>query len=186
MKYVEKAFSLSRTLQEMISVVLDISRMESGKMPLEKMECDLRNVVSEALTSLGTLVKRTTIVYEAPENPVHAYCDPGIIQRVVANLVANAVKFTGRSGEVRIAMSKGENNVTVTVADTGPGIPAEYHELIFEKFGQVKNRQKGTQYSSGLGLAFCKLAVETHGGRIDVESEVGKGSTFRFTMPSIP
>jgi two-component system, sensor histidine kinase and response regulator len=73
--------------------------------------------------------------------------------------------------------------VRTTVTDTGPGIPPEYRERIFEKFGQVEGRQEGKKYSTGLGLTFCKLAVEAHGGQIGVDSEIGHGSTFWFTLP---
>jgi len=97
--------------------------------------------------------------------------------------VANAVKFTDRSGEVRISLAHENNEVKVTFSDTGPGIPPEFHSRIFEKFGQVIENENEKRYSTGLGLAFCKLAVDAHGGQIGVVSEVGKGSTFWFTLP---
>jgi len=105
------------------------------------------------------------------------------MRRVIANLVANAIKFTAERGEVRVGVAADPAGVTLTVTDAGPGIPAAYHQKIFEKFGQVEATRQGAQRSSGLGLTFCKLAVEAHGGRIGVESEIGKGSTFWFTLP---
>jgi two-component system sensor histidine kinase/response regulator len=103
---------------------------------------------------------------------------------VIANLVANAVKFTPSPGEILVRVAAAAAGHRVSVADTGPGIPVEYHEKIFEKFGQAEASQAGAQRSSGLGLTFCKLAVEAHGGRIGVESAIGKGSTFWFTLPA--
>jgi signal transduction histidine kinase len=173
-----------RILQEMISTLLDISRLESNKMPLEKETCDLRSIISKALDSLGGLVRETTLVYEAPSEIVSVFCDPEITGRIVQNLVSNAIKFTGKNGEVRIFLLREQGRLKVKVSDTGPGIPPEYHQRIFEKFGQVAAGKEVKKYSTGLGLTFCKLAVEAQGGQISVSSEVGKGSTFCFTIPT--
>jgi signal transduction histidine kinase len=102
----------------------------------------------------------------------------------VANLVANALKFTPASGEVRVSAIPAGDLIRVAIDDTGPGIPEQYRQRIFEKFGQVDERQAGHKHSTGLGLTFCKLAAEAHGGSIGVESEVGKGSSFWFTLPA--
>ncbi len=179
----DEALTSGHSLQEMVSSLLDISRMESGEMPLERTAVDLRTVASDALTSLVSLVKQCNVVYEPPAEPVDASCDREITRRIIANLVSNAIKFTPRKGEVRIEFMPQPDGVKVTVSDTGPGIPPDYRERIFEKFGQVEGRQEGRKYSTGLGLTFCKLAVEAHGGRIGVDSEEGKGSTFWFTLP---
>jgi signal transduction histidine kinase len=104
------------------------------------------------------------------------------VRRVLENLVTNALKFTPSGGLVEVSLSSSDGNIRVSVRDSGPGIPPEYHETIFEKFGQVQG--EGQQLGTGLGLAFCKLAVTAHGGEIGVESEVGKGSTFCFTLPN--
>lgn len=179
----QEALTAGHSLQEMISSLLDISRMESGELPLDKVECDLRTVVADALTSLVALVKQCQVTFDEPEDPCVAGVDPEIIRRVVANLVANAIKFTPRNGEVRIGLESTDAAVRLTVTDTGPGIPPGYQTRIFEKFGQVASRQEGKKYSTGLGLTFCKLAVEAHGGEIGVDSEVRKGSTFWFVVP---
>jgi signal transduction histidine kinase len=107
--------------------------------------------------------------------------DAGLISRVMQNLAGNAFNYAAADGSIRIAVSRAGQEARVEVSDNGPGIPAAYHGKIFEKFVQVEdlNAKVGT----GLGLAFCKLAVEIHGGRIGVESETGKGSTFWFTLP---
>jgi signal transduction histidine kinase len=100
---------------------------------------------------------------------------------VLTNLVDNAFKFIEEDGWVKILLREEPGHLRVSVMDNGPGIPPECHGKIFEKFGQVENRQR--RLGAGLGLAFCKLAVEAHGGRIGVQSEVGHGSTFWFTIP---
>jgi signal transduction histidine kinase len=100
---------------------------------------------------------------------------------VLQNLLSNALKFTPDSGNVRIVVTPFESEIRIAVTDTGRGIAPQYHQHIFEKFGQVEDRKN--HLGTGLGLTFCKLAVEAHGGRIGVESEVGKGSTFWFALP---
>lgn len=103
--------------------------------------------------------------------------------RVIANFVGNAIKFTPASGRIRVSVRVSNTGVRVSVSDTGPGIPPEFHERIFEKFGQVEAARHGAKHSSGLGLTFCKFAVEAHGGTIGVDSVVGQGSTFWFVVP---
>jgi len=186
-KYAADILASAHTVHAMISTLLDISRMESREMPLEKAVCDLRVVVTCAFVSLGSLVQEATVVYEPPLESVIAFCDPVITRRIIENLTANAIRFAGRDNPVRIELSREASTATVRVSDIGPGIPPEYHQRIFEKFGQVAvRRESGKNYSTGLGLTFCKLAVEAQGGRIGVQSEVGKGSTFWFELPTAP
>ncbi len=171
-------------LRDMVTLLLDISRMESNEMPLKQQTCDLREVVANAMASLGALVNDSTVLFELSAEAMVAICDPEICRRIVANLVDNAIKFTGRGGNVRVGLDRVPEGVRVTVCDSGPGIPPEYHTRIFEKFGQMEARRQDKKYSTGLGLTFCKLAVEAQGGRIGVDSEVGNGSTFWFILPA--
>ena len=180
----EQILATGVRLRDMVTTLLDIHRMESNEMPLEMKACDLREVVANATASLGTLVKDSIVLFEPPAAGMDIVCDREICRRVVANLVANAIKFTGSSGEVRIRLDRVPEGVRVSVCDTGPGIAPECRERIFDKFGQVSTRSEGKKNSSGLGLTFCKLAVEAQGGWIGVDSEVGKGSTFWFTLPA--
>jgi signal transduction histidine kinase len=110
------------------------------------------------------------------------------LRRILVNLIGNAVKFTPRHGTITalVRTDPAENAVLFGIQDTGEGIPKEAFERIFQKFGQVETRKEGRKMSTGLGLTFCKMAVEAHGGRIWVESELGKGSTFYFTIPLQP
>ncbi len=179
----ETALAAAQRLGGMVTSLLDVSRLEAGQMPLHKQSCDLRTVIAEAIASLGGLTRDRQIVFAPGDQPVTLTCDPEVVGRIVANLLGNALKFTPASGEIRLAANLSDAQVKVAVADAGPGIPAAYRERIFEKFGQVENRQEGKKNSTGLGLTFCKLAVEAHGGTIGVDSEVGHGSTFWFTLP---
>jgi two-component system, sensor histidine kinase and response regulator len=113
-----------------------------------------------------------------------ANVDRDITHRIFVNLLGNAIKFSPGGTTIDIGISSIGTDVRVTVIDQGYGVPPDYHQRIFEKFGQVESRKEGKMYSTGLGLTFCKLAVEAHGGRIGLESEVGKGSTFWFTLPA--
>ena len=179
------AFKLTNTLAAMISSLLDISKLEAGKMSLNLRQGDLKTVVQEALQALGSMEERKRVILEESSEAVWASFDRDIILRVIANLVGNAIKFTPEQGKIGITVKKEGEQAQVAVTDTGPGIPPEYQEKIFEKFGQVEADQKGQKRSTGLGLTFCKLAVEAHGGKIMVESRVGEGSTFRFWLPAI-
>ena len=176
----------AKSLQHMITTLLDISRMEARQMPLNPAATDLRSVVSAALSSLGGLLRQAQVVPDLPDSPVLAYCDPDATRRIIENLVANAIKFSGKCGEIRIRLEHQDTHLKVTVQDHGAGIPHEYRSKIFEKFGQVSSRIEGRKFSTGLGLTFCKLAAEAQGGQIGLDSEVGLGSTFWFTLPPAP
>jgi signal transduction histidine kinase len=105
-----------------------------------------------------------------------------VIRRVLENLISNAVKFTKADGTIRIKVQRNAADVTISVSDDGPGIPQDQHKHIFEKFGQTESGSEH-RHSTGLGLTFCRLAVEAHEGKIGVQSEPGKGSTFQFSLP---
>ena len=150
-------------------------------MPLNWSQCDLTVVAKAVIETFGALPKQPRLILAAPERLLWG-CDSEIIQRVLMNLVGNAVKCTPSDGEVRICLTADNVRAEVAVVDTGLGIPKEFHKRIFEKFGQVGKERK--PYSTGLGLTFCKLAVEAHGGQIGVESEPGRGSRFWFSLPA--
>jgi signal transduction histidine kinase len=170
-------------MNEMVTTLLDVSRLEAGELPLQKAVIPLAPVVQAAVIPLRGLAEGNDVRLAGPDGDGTAHCDGEIVRRVLGNLVGNALKFTPAGGEVRVSLHNGGPDVRVAVRDNGPGIAPEYHGKIFEKFGQVQDRK--AKLGAGLGLAFCKLAVEAHGGRIGVESEVGRGSIFWFTLPSV-
>lgn len=176
-----------QTLLRMINDLLDISKLEGGSLKLECSDLIAGHVVEEARRQVEHLAseKRITLsVLIAPDlSPL--YADEEKLVRTLVNLLGNALKFTPADGKVTLSVrpSDRERALLFAVADTGEGIPADAFERIFEKFGQVESRMSGRQRSTGLGLTFCKMVVEAHGGRIWVESELQKGSTLSFVIP---
>jgi signal transduction histidine kinase len=175
------------TLVSMINDLLDISKMESGAMVLHRQEIAPNALIDAALRQVAAAAnaKELTVVKHLPENLPTFAGDEAKLLRTLVNLLGNAVKFTPRRGTVTVAVRPEEAGASLlfSVTDTGEGIRPEAFGLIFEKFGQVESRQAGKLPSSGLGLTFCKLAVEAHGGEITVQSVLGTGSTFSFTIP---
>lgn len=180
---IQRALSSTEATLAMVSSLLDISRMEAGEMPLDLQPCDLVALAAKALDSVEPLRGERRLLPDAAQRSVILSCDRNVILRVFQNLLTNAIKFTPDGGTIRTCIHVCAEEVRITVADDGPGIPPQFHERIFEKFGQVEARTQRQLHSTGLGLAFCKLAVESHGGRIGLESEVGRGSVFWFTLP---
>lgn len=175
------------TLLRMINDLLDISKMEAGSLTLECADVSAERVAVEALQQVAPLAAEKKIALAkklAPELPP-VYADEEKLVRTLVNLLGNAIKFTPAGGRVTISVrpSEHEKALLFCVTDTGEGIPAEAFERVFEKFGQVESREAGQKMSTGLGLTFCKMATEAHGGHIWVESELGKGSTFSFVIP---
>ena len=184
--FLEHAIDALRTLNNMMNGLLDVSRLESGEMPLNVRDCEMVGLCGEALADLGGLARRRSVRIEERPGGIPLRADADIVRRVLQNLLSNALRFSPENAEVVVSFDSDDRVASVHVTDCGPGIPAEYHAMIFEKFGQVAGRQRGEVHSVGLGLTFCKLAVEAHGGNIGVESEVGRGSTFTFSIPLRP
>ena len=182
--YVGYIIESTDLLTEMCSSMLDVSKMESGQMQLKIVGCDLGATAREVVSRMEALKGERQISLALPEQPVIVRGDAQLLSRLVQNLVGNALKFVPASGgSVDIALEAGGGRVTGKVRDNGPGIPPEHREKVFDKFWQGTAREQGVKYSSGLGLTFCKMVVEAHGGRIGVDSEVGAGSTFWFELP---
>jgi len=170
-------------LLDMVRSLLDISRMEQDRMPVEKVECDLAALVKEAMTPMRALAIDARLVFDPPPQGLVIRCDRDLIGRVITNLTSNALRYTQAGSEVRLELSATETTVTLRVRDHGPGIPPEYRETIFDKFTRVEGHRKGKHLSTGLGLSFCKLAVHAHGGCIGVENAPDQGSVFWVELP---
>ena len=173
----------SQKLLNMISNLLDYSRLEAGKVKLFREVLDLRDLIRDGVRTVSPLAERKQIELStacAPDVPlVHA--DPLRISQVLLNLLTNAVKFTPEGGRVQVECRADAREVYVTVRGTGPGVPKEEQELIFQAFRQ--GRENGRPEGWGLGLALSASLVRAHDGRIWVESEPGHGAAFTFTIP---
>ncbi len=178
----EAALHSAQVIARMANDLLDVSRLEEGKLPLRLADADLGELAEAVRASLRTFERGRTIELDVASRTVIA-CDAGIVHRVLENLVNNAIKHTPRGGPIRISVLDRGDRARVTVSDRGPGVPVEAREKIFEKFGVAEARRDAGYHSAGLGLAFCKLAVEAHGGTIGVESAEPTGSTFWFELP---
>ena len=186
------SLSGGQTLLGMINDLLDVSKMEDGSLVLDKQSVQASALVAKALHQVEALAKEKhlTLKQEIPPDVPTFIGDEEKLRRTLVNLLGNAIKFTPLSGTITVAAQlKAQEQDTASslvfsVRDTGEGIPSEAFERIFQKFGQVESRKAGRKMSTGLGLTFCKLVVEAHGGRIWVESELGQGSTFLFAIPA--
>jgi signal transduction histidine kinase len=170
-------------MQRMISGLLDINRLESGQQIAVKQPFDISDVINEAMDTIQPMAagKSITIRYDLQQPLSQVMIDEDMVRRVLVNLLENATKFSPAGSVVMIGAREKEDKVFVWVDDQGSGIPEKAQERIFDKFVQLhgNNTYKGL----GLGLAFCKLAVQAHGGTIWVENLPEGGSRFIFTLP---
>jgi len=174
-----------KNMMEMVSSILDVSKLEADEMKLRLVPADLARLATSAVEPYSVAVHgQCRVGFMAPSGPLKVECDTELIRRAIANLVGNAVKFTPAAGRVLVRASLQDGMACLEVVDNGPGIAVDFHGKIFEKFVQADGGKR--RYGTGLGLYFCKLAVEAHGGHIGVRSEMGKGSTFWFTLPAPP
>lgn len=176
----------SRRLIHLISTLLDLSKMEAGMMEYRFAPTDLRRLAEQSIDKIRLLAasRHVQLILEAPAGPLMASVDAGRIEQVLDNLLSNAVKFSpdGMAVTLSIEHDPGDRFVHVGVSDSGPGIAPEDVPHIFERFYQGRRQGSKTTAGSGIGLALAKKVVEAHKGRIWVESEVGKGATFRFVL----
>jgi signal transduction histidine kinase len=182
-KSVDDAARGARQLNDLANALLDVRRMEEGKMPLKRARVDIARIVTDVREAFAKLEPDRTIEI-AVSGSASADCDANLIRRVLENLVSNGIKHTPGGAPLRIEVTNANGRVRVAVRDQGSGVPAAARERIFEKFGAVAVRQDRSYHSVGLGLAFCKLAVEAHGGTIGVEDASPRGSVFAFELPA--
>jgi PAS domain S-box-containing protein len=174
----------TKQLSRLVESLLDIQRLEEGKAVLDAKPVSVHTLLAEAAQLVSPLIyeSKQRLKLDISDELPPLSCDADMILRVITNLMENAVKYSPAGGEITLSARPVTNAVRITVNDSGPGIAADMQGKIFEKFSRVKYQDapKGV----GLGLAFCRLAVEAHGGRIWVESEPQHGSSFIFTLPT--
>jgi signal transduction histidine kinase len=168
----------------LINDVLDLSKIEAGQLTLALADYSLKDVVHSVFSAVESLVneKKLALRIELPNTLPPGRGDERRLTQVLLNLVGNAIKFTDH-GEIAIKASAENGAYTLSVSDTGPGIPAADQAKIFEEFQQADSSATKKKGGTGLGLSIARRIVEMHGGRIWVESEVGKGATFSITLP---
>jgi two-component system phosphate regulon sensor histidine kinase PhoR len=170
-------------LTQLVQELLELSRIESGKVPLKKTRVTPWELVSPAVERMMVQAERAGVhlSLDCPDSLPPVLADQSRMGQVLVNLVHNAIKFTSPGGEIVIQAQQDQNMVVFTVRDTGAGIAPEALPRIFERFYKAdRSRSSG---GTGLGLSIAKNMVQAHGGRIWAESEVGKGSTFYFSLP---
>jgi signal transduction histidine kinase len=169
-------------MHRMINDLLDVERMAHGKLLLKPERIDVQALVHECMDLFAPVVasKSFSMNSDFPSEPMFVHCDHDRILQVLSNLIGNALKFTPTGGTIVLSARKRESEVEVSVTDNGPGIPDDAKAKLFEKFSQLKmNDRRGL----GLGLFISKWIIDAHKGRIWVTSDLGKGSTFSFTLP---
>lgn len=179
------ARSESQHLLNLTANILDVRRMKEGFMPYQpERVSSLSGLVQVALGDVGMTKERefSSLVRPEAEQP---YADAALLRRILANLLANAVKHTRRGGHIDFRAYQQDDAYILSVRDDGEGIPEADQKRIFNAFEQSRHTVHD-RFDTGMGLTFCKLAVEKHGGKIWVESKVGRGSTFTFTLPARP
>jgi signal transduction histidine kinase len=184
-EYTEDILSSGRHLLSLINDILDLSKIEAGRMELEVTTFHLPDAIENALTLIRERASRHAIRLERViDDRLGDFTgDERKVKQVLVNLLSNAVKFTPEGGQIRVEANLGDSAVIVSVTDTGIGIAPEDQETIFEEFRQVGTNYAQKREGTGLGLSLTKKFIELHGGKLWVESEVGKGSTFTFTLP---
>jgi signal transduction histidine kinase len=182
------ALTKAHELLDLIGDLLEIARIEDGALVLEPTEIAPAPLLDELVRDWEIRFQQAGVrlaVDVAPDVPT-VVADRPLLKRVIGNLLQNAVTHSAKPVTIRLSARPDPGGVLFTVADAGPGIPREYHELIFRKFETGRTRAAPRVRSSGLGLAFCQLVVEAHGGRIWVQSEDGRGSQFHILLPLRP
>ena len=186
-RQLQRIDSNGRHLMTIINEILDITRIEAGKMPMQLSEFNLNELVPEVMTELDPVIARSKLTVTptlCPDLPV-IYSDRQKVKQIIVNLLSNALKFTHEGGiDITVSYDSTERMASVAVADTGIGISAEHHEKIFEDFRQVDDSPSRQYGGTGLGLAICRRLATALGGRITLESTMGSGSTFTLTIPA--
>jgi signal transduction histidine kinase/DNA-binding response OmpR family regulator len=182
---VEGILKSAEVIDRLLGDLLDLARFDAGGLVLDRSECDLRQIVRDALAIVAPQAeaKRIRLVVRLGEDELRVHCDPMRVSQILGNLLVNALKFTPEAGTITVAgkVIASQSKVQIRVSDTGPGISDADREHLFERHWQARSQQRG---GVGLGLSIVKALVEAHGGEVAVMSEIGRGSTFSFTLPA--
>jgi signal transduction histidine kinase len=183
-EYLKDIYASGQHLLSLINDILDLSKIEAGRMELIPASFHLPSALENAVTLVKERASRHGIALQLDLDPQlgELVGDERKVKQVLLNLLSNAVKFTPEGGGISLKASRKDGLVEIAVTDTGVGIAPEDHAAVFEEFRQVGTADKKAE-GTGLGLTLAKKFVELHGGRIWVESEPGRGSTFTFTLP---
>jgi len=178
-KFLNNIANSGKHLLILINNILDLSKIEAGKMELEPETCSVSEVFNDtrAITSALALKKDISMKYSV-EPELSVYADRVRFKQIIYNLISNAIKFTSKGGSVAVSATKAGDFVRVSVSDTGIGISKENQKFLFQPFRQVDSSINRQYEGTGLGLALVRKFVDLHGGRVWVESETGKGSSF--------
>jgi signal transduction histidine kinase len=187
-EYLQDILSSGRHLLSLINDILDLSKVEAGRLELELGRFHLPTALDNALTLVRERASRHGITLDLAVDPEigEIVADERKVKQILLNLLSNAVKFTPEGGRVDVTATAADDVITIAVSDTGIGITPVDQQAIFEEFRQVGHDDAHKQEGTGLGLTLAKKFVELHGGRIGVQSQVGHGSTFTFTLPRRP
>jgi signal transduction histidine kinase len=172
-------------LASLIEDLLEIARLQAGRVELWRSELDVRDVVTRAVRAMEPLlqVRHQHLELDLPDEPVAASVDAERLGRVLRNLLGNAQKYGREHGHVRLSIAAHAEDVCLSISDDGPGIPIEHHERIFDRFYRVSGASSAGPAGTGLGLAIARGIVELHRGKLWVESRPGEGSTFHVRLP---
>jgi PAS domain S-box-containing protein len=184
---VEIMLQAAAQIDALIQDLLDVTRLEAGRLTVSPRDVAPRPLVEAALYAMRTLAESTGVALEASyadELPM-VYADPDRVTQLLSNLVGNALKFTPAGGRVEVRVQPYDEGTLVSVVDTGDGIPAEQLPHVFDRFFQVNSARAGARHGAGLGLPIARGIVEAHGGTIWIESAAGRGTTVRFTLPAV-
>lgn len=182
---INNALSSAKNLSNMMCNLLDVSKMEAGQMNLSITDVNLQDIVNQTIKMFDLIKGNRTLIVVPSDQIALIQADENMLQRVIQNFIDNAIKFTDeKNGKITVYMELiNRNQMRLSVTDNGHGIASEHQGKVFDKFFQVELLRNNKTHSSGLGMTFCKLAIEAHGGQIGLNSEVEKGSTFWFELP---
>jgi signal transduction histidine kinase len=182
-EYLGQAYDTTRAMARMLRTMLDVSRLEEGKLPLHPEELAVPELFAEASRTLGALTSGRTIRLTDDCVGRHLFGDRDLCVRILVNLLDNALKYTPVNAPIAVGFAETDGSASIWVRDRGPGIPAAERKHLFEKFMTGSSPRHGKARAFGLGLPFCQMAAQAHGGSIAVASEPGQGSTFTLTLP---